>query len=213
MNDILDKFRSKIEGAISNLTALQSEYSAIVSSVISNKIEYSFIKDDKRRDELELLSRQMNMHMHGVFTSNKKERFDNICRLAHKQLEGSLKYFFYRYYDGDLEKFKQEHKSGVERDKLSWDDIKPKSWRGVTFSQMYTVMNFLHRSATWYSLVKVFNEYRNTLSHFGYFEEIKEKEKDAKFKKFKEDMPVLVIVDLLEETLLIIQIKLEEKKS
>lgn len=213
MNDLLSKFQNKIDGAINVLNALQNEYSTMLQSIISNKIDYFFIDNVDKRNELEVLSRQLNMHLNGAFTPKQRERFDNVCRLAHKQMEGSLRYFFFKYYDKDLEKFRAEHIAGVSRNNLSWEEIKPKTWRSITFSQMYTVMNFIQRNDEWYTLVRIFNDYRNTLSHFGYFEDTKEKEaKDPKFKKFKDEMPVLVVLDLLEETLFSIQIKLDEKK-
>ena len=216
MNDILDKFRSRIAAARNELDSVQSDYNSLIQGVISFQTDYSFVKSEGKKSELEALSRQMNLHLNGVFTGSARERFDSICRLAHKQMEGSLKYLFYTTHNTEksdskaLNAFVADYNSKAPS---SWTPINPSNWRNVKFYQLITYLNFIEPDSQWLAGSEILNSYRNTLSHFGYFEEIeKASKRDINFKKFASERPYLFVLDLLDETLFKVEFKLEQLK-
>ncbi|SNC77619.1 hypothetical protein SAMN06265337_4215 [Hymenobacter gelipurpurascens] len=223
MNDILDKFRARLTGAIAELTSVQLSYDSLIQGVVGVQTDYFFIDNKAKRTELEELSRQMNLHLNGVFINTPRERFDIICRLAHKQMEGTLKFFLFKRFNGikDSEKALQDFKAAYNQKidaynqrnpPKEWSKINPTNWKNVTFFQSYTFLGMLINNEQWLKGIKILNEYRNTLSHFGYFEEVaKASSRDSNFKRFASEMPVLFVVDLLEETLMLAELQLLKK--
>ncbi len=215
MNDMLDKFRARLAAARKEIDSVQSDYDSLIREVINHRTDYSFVKSDNKRSELEMLSRQTNLIINGIFNGSGKERFDSICRLVHKQMEGVLKYLIYEIFlsgrrgGGEaLQTFILDYNA---KSPSNWEDINPASWRSVKFYQLITYMSFIEPDSSWFSAISIFNDYRNTLSHFGYFDEVdKIGARDAKFKKFASERPYLLVLDLLEDTVFKAEYRIEK---
>lgn len=135
-------------------------------------IDYSKIKDENIRNQLFRDCIEMSKYRLGKI--NDRIKFDEYCRYAHLQAEELINYFYYKFFDGDIDsikKFIEEYISYYKGDLDKSSSLKQISYR---YKLSAFVKAYKLDKGPFKSIIEFLSNLRNEMSHRSSMENLDE---------------------------------------